>query len=102
MGGKQFAGGEIALLDQQIIIYTKKFCPFCSRARDLLSHKGLAYQEISVDGDFAKQAEVFEKSGRRTVPQIWIGSAYVGGCDELFMLERAGQLDSIVMGELNE
>ena len=83
---------------QPILMYTTQICPFCSRARQLLVMKGWTYQEIPVDGDPFKKAEMVEKSGRETVPQIWIGSTHIGGCDELLELERSGQLDEIVLG----
>ena len=87
---------------QPIVMYTTRFCPFCSRARQLLSCKGLDYEEIAVDFDAEKRSEMVEKSGRRTVPQIWIGTEHVGGCDELLSLERSGRLDALVMGARDE
>ena len=72
------------------------------RARHLLGQKGWEYEEISVDWDAEKRAEMMEKSGRHTVPQIWIGETHVGGCDELLALERSGQLDALAMGATNE
>ena len=87
---------------QPIVMYTTRFCPYCSRARQLLASKGWDYEEIAVDFDPAKRAEMMEKSGRRTVPQIWVGNKHVGGCDELLSLERTGQLDSLVTGARDE
>ncbi len=80
-------------MSEQVVIYTTRFCPYCVRAKALLDHKQVAFNEIPVDMDREKRQEMMEKSGRHTVPQIWIGEEHVGGCDELFMLERAGQLD---------
>ena len=82
-----------------IVMYTTRFCPFCIRARMLVEHKGWEYEDLAVDGNPALRAEMMEKSGRHTVPQIWIGERHIGGCDELMALERAGELDSIVMGD---
>ena len=87
---------------QPIVIYTTRYCPFCTRARQLFSCKGGDYKEIAVDFDVEKRLEMVEKSGRRTVPQIWIGDEHVGGCDELLSLERSGRLDTLVMGVRNE
>jgi glutaredoxin 3 len=80
-----------------IVIYTKSYCPYCDAAKDLLRRKGAAFEEISVDGDRAGQAEMARKAGgRSTVPQIWIGDAHVGGCDDLYALDRAGRLDPLL------
>ena len=77
-------------------MYTTRFCPFCIRARELLSTKGVAYEEIAVDGDRDKRQEMMARSGRRTVPQIWIGDRHVGGFDDLWRLEQQGQLDELL------
>ena len=81
-----------------VVIYTSSWCPFCIRAKSLLDRKGVAYEEISVDGKPALRSEMASKAGRTSVPQIWIGEAHVGGCDELHALERAGRLDSMLQG----
>jgi glutaredoxin 3 len=62
----------------------------------LLSTKGVAYEEIAVDGDQDKRREMVARSGRRTVPQIWIGDRHVGGFDDLWVLEQQGQLDELL------
>lgn len=77
-------------------IYTTRFCPFCVRARQLLQHKGADFEDIAVDGDHATRAKLLEMTGSRTVPQIWIGEDYVGGCDELMRLEHMGRLDAML------
>lgn len=78
-------------------IYTKTFCSFCWRAKALLESKGVAFKEISVDfGGAEKQRMVQRAHGRTTVPQIFIGETHVGGCDDLFALERDGKLDSLI------
>lgn len=77
-------------------IYTTRFCGFCMRAKQLLQAKGVAYDEIPVDGDHEMRQKLAQQTGSRTVPQIWIGSHYVGGCNELYALERAGKLDGLL------
>lgn len=79
-----------------VTIYSSNFCPFCFRAKQLLQHKQADFSEILVDGDHALRQEMMEKSGRHTVPQIWIGDRHVGGCDDLFALESAGELDALL------
>lgn len=77
-----------------VTLYTTRFCPYCIRAKHLLDRKGVAYNEIRVDGNAELRREMTERSGRHTVPQIWIGERHVGGCDDLYELERRGELDS--------
>lgn len=79
-----------------VVIYTTARCPFCIRAKALLDRKGVAYEEIPVDGNQTLRAEMASKAGRTSVPQIWIGDKHVGGCDELHALERAGRLDPLL------
>ena len=80
-----------------IVIYTKSTCPYCLAAKDLLRRKGAAFEEISVDGDPKGQAAMAAKAGgRSTVPQIFIGAAHIGGCDDLHQLESAGKLDALL------
>ena len=79
-----------------IVIYSSAWCPFCIRAKHLLDSKGVRYEEISVDGNPAIRAEMTRKAGRTSVPQIWIGQTHVGGCDDLYALERAGKLDALL------
>ncbi len=82
-----------------IVIYTKSTCPYCRAAKDLLRRKGAPFEEIAVDGDRAGQAAMALKAaGRSSVPQIFIGSAHVGGCDDLYDLEGAGRLDALLAG----
>ncbi|MNM99993.1 Glutaredoxin-3 [compost metagenome] len=68
------------------------------RAKQLLSHKGVDFTEINVDGQREARAEMARKAGRTSVPQIWIGATHVGGCDDLYALERAGKLDALLRG----
>jgi glutaredoxin 3 len=80
-----------------IEIYTAGTCPYCVRAKTLLARKGAAFTEIDVGGDDALRRAMTERAGgRRTVPQIFIGGAHVGGCDELHALDRAGRLDPML------
>ena len=77
-------------------MYTTASCPFCQSAERLLAEKGVAVEKIRVDLEPARRAEMMKRSGRRTVPQIWIGARHVGGCDDLYALERDGKLDSLL------
>lgn len=78
-------------------IYTTDFCPFCVRAKNLLTKKGVAFEEIPVDGDPARRREMTERSGGgRTVPQIFIDNKSIGGSDDLAALELAGELDKLL------
>lgn len=74
-------------------LYTTRFCPYCIRARQLLDAKGVSYSETAVDGRPDLRAQMEAESGRHTVPQIWIGAHHVGGFDDLWQLERRGELD---------
>jgi glutaredoxin 3 len=77
-------------------MYTTGWCPYCSRARKLLEKKGVAFEEFDVESQPEKRAEMQTRSGRRTVPQIFIGDQHVGGCDDLHALEDAGKLDGLL------
>lgn len=80
----------------EVIIYSSDWCPFCHRAKHLLNDKGILYTEIKVDGKPEVRQAMAEKAGRSSVPQIWINDVHVGGCDDLFALERAGKLDPLL------
>ena len=82
----------------EVTLYSTGWCPFCVRAKRLLDGKSVRVHEIDVDQEPGGRREMMERSGRRTVPQIWIGDRHVGGCDELFALERAGELDGLLAG----
>lgn len=79
-----------------VTIYSRQFCGFCVRAKELLDGLGVAYREIPVDRDPRAMAEMQARSGRRTVPQIWVGSRHIGGCDELLALHRDGRLQGLL------
>ncbi len=82
---------------ENVTIYTTLVCPYCVRAKKLLEKKGVEYKELRVDLDPALVQEAIEKSGGlKTVPQIFIGDYHVGGCDELYALERENELDSLL------
>ena len=80
-----------------ITMYATGWCPYCARARALLERKGATWTEIDTD-DAAKRAEMIERTGRRTVPQIFIGDRHVGGCDDLYELDATGGLDPLLAG----
>lgn len=80
-----------------VTIYTTTFCPYCVSAKRLLDRKGVMYREINVGNDAQLRREMEQRSQRRTVPQIWIGDYHVGGCDDLYALDRAGQLDALLI-----
>ena len=81
----------------QVEIYTTRFCGYCRSAKALLQRKGVTFSEIDVTGDHAGRGRMVERaSGRMTVPQIFIGATHVGGCDELYALDRAGKLDPLL------
>ena len=81
---------------QPVTIYSSDYCPYCMRAKQLLRNKGVDFHEICVDGEPKLRAEMTQKTGRTSVPQIWIGETHVGGCDDLYALERAGRLDPLL------
>ncbi len=79
-----------------ITIYTTTYCPYCVRAKDLLNKKGATFSEINAEDDAVREAMVIRAGGRRTVPQIFIGDFHVGGCDDLYALDKAGKLDPLL------
>lgn len=79
-----------------ITIYTTSYCPYCVRAKDLLKRKGAAYTEVNAEDDVVRDAMIAASGGRRTVPQIFIGETHVGGCDDLYALDKAGKLDAML------
>jgi glutaredoxin 3 len=79
-----------------VVMYATSWCPYCERARKLFARKNVTFDEIDVDSAPGKRAEMQERSGRRTVPQIFIGETHVGGSDDLLALEEAGKLDALL------
>lgn len=85
---------------QKVTMYSTGVCPYCQMAERLLRSKGVAaIERIRVDLEPERRAEMMEKTGRRTVPQIYIGDTHVGGFDDLAALDRAGKLDPLLRGE---
>jgi len=83
-----------------IEIYTSPLCGFCNAAKRLLDKKGASYSEINLFEEPDRRSEMMDRAhGRHTVPQIFVGETHVGGCDELYELERAGKLDPLLASE---
>ena len=79
-----------------VMMYTTQWCPFCVRAKALLKHKGVTFEEIDVSGDDALRAKMMRDSGRQTVPQIFINGTPIGGFEDLASLDRDGELDRLL------
>lgn len=79
-----------------VTVYTTSYCPYCVRAKELLTRKGVAYTEVNVEDDTVRAAMIAKAGGRRTVPQIFIGETHVGGFDDLSALDKAGKLDEML------
>lgn len=80
----------------QVVLYTSSSCGYCVQAKRLLARHGVLPSEIGIDADDAKRSEMMARSGRRTVPQIFIGAQHIGGFDELAVLERDGKLEALL------
>ncbi len=80
----------------KVLMYATAACPFCQSAERLLLAKGAQIEKVRVDLEPARRAEMTKKSGRHTVPQIWIDGRHIGGCDDLYALDRAGGLDPLL------
>lgn len=81
----------------KVEIYTWRTCPFCIRAKELLSSKGVKFTEYSIDGDEAARSKMQKRAnGRRSVPQIFINDQHIGGCDDLYALDAEDQLDQLL------
>lgn len=80
----------------KVLIYSTAMCPYCVRAKQLLQHKGVTFEEIRIDLDRTRMAEMLERSQRRTVPQIFIGDTHVGGFDDMAELDSYGKLDPLL------
>lgn len=86
-------------MSAHVLMYSTAVCPYCQMAERLLKAKGVdTIEKIRIDLDTAQRAEMMQKTGRRTVPQIYIGDTHVGGFDDLSALEREGKLDSLLQG----
>jgi glutaredoxin 3 len=87
----------------KVIVYTAGNCCYCHMAKDLLRRKGAAFEEIDLTGKCDLRADVMRRAGgRHTVPQIWIGDQHVGGCDDLYDLDRSGKLDQLLAGAVEQ
>ncbi|RUR21962.1 glutaredoxin 3 [Legionella qingyii] len=82
----------------EIIMYSTGYCPYCIKARELLQQKHASFTDIRIDLQPELRDEMITKSGRRTVPQIFINGQHVGGCDDLYALEAQGKLDQLLRG----
>lgn len=80
----------------RVEMYSKTTCPYCIRANELLASKGVRPETYNLDAGGPKRTEMIERTGRATVPQIFIDGRHVGGCDDLFALERSGKLDALL------
>jgi glutaredoxin 3 len=81
-----------------VTVYLSDWCPYCQRAKNLLSQKQVMINEINIEDDPKLREEMIARSNRRTVPQIFIGDKHVGGCDDLYALDRSGDLDRLIQG----
>lgn len=77
-----------------VVMYSTEYCPYCVRAKMLLEQKNVEFTDIRIDIDTDRRGEMQQRSGRTSVPQIFIGDYHVGGCDDLFALEQQGELDN--------
>ena len=85
-------------MSAKVLMYTTAVCPYCQMAERLLRAKGVEVEKVRVDLEPQRRMEMMEKTGRRTVPQIYVGETHVGGYDDLAALDRAGKLDSLLSG----
>lgn len=81
-----------------VTLYTTNTCPYCAAAKSLLKAKGVSYNEINVQTSIEQRTVMMERSGRRTVPQIFIGERHVGGFDDMALLQQRGELDALLAG----
>ncbi|MDD5456213.1 MAG: glutaredoxin 3 [Candidatus Margulisbacteria bacterium] len=84
------------IYNETVIIYTTDFCPYCNRAKNLLKAKKVNFREINITGDYKKLEQLEQETGFSTTPQIWIGSRFIGGCDDLYQLEIEKKLDELL------
>lgn len=80
----------------KVVMYSSGWCGYCARARSLLEEKGVAFEEIDVDAVRGAREEMMTRSGRSSVPQVFIGESHVGGCEDLIALDAAGRLDHLL------
>lgn len=82
--------------EPRIVMYATSWCPYCQRARHLFEDRQLKIEEIDIEANPTRREEMRARSGRNTVPQIFIGATHVGGCDDLYALDREGKLDPLL------
>ena len=85
-------------MSHPITMYMTGWCPYCQRASGLLTQKNMPFEQINIDDDAKFRKEMIARSGRRSVPQIFVGDQHVGGCDDLFALDGSGELDRLLQG----
>ena len=83
-----------------VVMFATGSCPYCTRAEALLKSKGVGFEKIRIDLDPAQREVMIRRTGRRTVPQIYVGDTHVGGCDDLHALDDAGVLDPLLRGQV--
>ena len=83
----------------KVVIYTTTICPYCVRAKMLFQRKGVSYEEIDVSRDNDLRLQLMQQTKQRTVPQIFINDKHIGGCDDLYALDRQGALDGLLLAE---
>lgn len=81
-----------------VTLYVSDWCPYCQRAKGLLTQKSIAFSEINVEEDVKFRDEMIARSNRRTVPQIFLGDRHIGGCEDLIALNDSGELDRLIQG----
>ncbi|TSC28461.1 glutaredoxin 3 [Corallococcus sp. Z5C101001] len=86
----------------EVVVYMKRTCPYSRQAMDLLNEKGCEFQKVDVAANEERRAEMEERCGRHTVPQIFIAGRHVGGCDDLYALEERGELDALLCGSAGD
>ena len=95
MEGAKPAGNQVNTM-KAITLYSNAWCPFCRRAKMLLEQKGVQYTEIDIERESGMRQEMIERSGRTSVPQIFVEDIHVGGCDDLYAFEQQGKLDLLL------
>lgn len=81
---------------KKVIVYTTRYCPYCTRAKSLLQQKNIPFDEVDLSDNHAKRQEIADQTGWTTVPMIFIGEEFIGGCDDLYELDRSGRLQGIL------
>ena len=93
---KRHLSFKVTTVVKKILMYSTRWCPFCVMAKRLLAAKGVAVEEVAVDSDPVRRIEMVQRTGRRTVPQIFIGETHIGGFEEMAELDHKGELDPLL------